>query len=87
MDRQEIRDKLASIIAAVNDNLAGKADLGEEASIRDGLGLDSLQIVELLFEIEEQLDVKIEDEEAAKLSTVSDLLDLIQAKMDAAAGD
>ncbi len=42
--------------------------------------MDSLQITELLFEIEERLGAKISDEEARDLSTIGDLITLIEAK-------
>ena len=80
MDRQEIRKKLVGMLAIVDEELAKRDDIGEDAEIRDGLGLDSLQVVELLFEIEEELGVKIEDEEAQQLRTVGSLLDIIEAK-------
>jgi len=83
MDRQEIKAKLQEIIAIVDEELAGKGEVKEAMQIREGLRLDSLQTVELLFEIEEQLGVKIEDEEVQKLKTVADLLDVIEQKLDA----
>jgi len=81
MDRQEIKEKLEGMLAIVNGELAQRDDIGEDTSLRDGLGLDSLQVVELLFEIEEQLGAKIEDEEAQQLRTVGDLLGVIQKKL------
>jgi acyl carrier protein len=53
----------------------------EETVIREGLGLDSLQLTELLFEIEERLGAKIADDEAMKLRTVGDLITLIESKL------
>ena len=85
MDRQEIKKELASLLAVVNEDLAARADIAEDALLRDGLGLDSLQIVELLFEIEENFSIRIPDEEAQKINNLAALLDLIQAKLDAGA--
>ena len=87
MNKEELKAKLKEMIAVVDEELAKTANVSDNMEIREGLGLDSLQIVELLFEIEEQLDVKIEDEEAQKLRTVGSLLDIIEAKLSAAEAD
>lgn len=85
MDRQQIRKNLEELVALVSEELADKgAELGDEAELRDGLGLDSLQITELLFEIEEKFEAKISDEEAMQLRTVGDLISLIEGKINQA---
>jgi len=78
MDREDLRRRLRDILATVNEELASAGEITEETSLQDGLGLDSLQIAELLFEIEEQLGVRISDEQARQLATVGQLLDTIQ---------
>lgn len=49
-----------------------------ESSFIDDLGADSLDIVELLMALEEEFDIEIPDEEAEKLSTVSDVVEYIK---------
>ena len=44
-----------------------------EANLKDDLGIDSLAAVELSLELETEFDVRIEDEELAKLVTVADI--------------
>ncbi len=51
-----------------------------EAKLNDDLGIDSLAAVELALELETEFDVRIEDEELAKLETVQDIIDIIEAK-------
>lgn len=51
-----------------------------EANLKDDLGIDSLSAVELALELETEFDVRIEDEELAKLETVQDIIDTINAK-------
>lgn len=41
------------------------------------LGLDSLDLVELVMEIEDELNVKIPDEKLNNIKTISDLLKII----------
>ena len=83
MDRPQIRAELEKIMSVVDDQILKRVQVQEETVIREGLGFDSLQLTELLFEIEERLNVKIADEEAQKLRTVGDLITLIESKLNA----
>ena len=80
MNRDQIREELKEILAVVDEGLRERVEVREETPIREGLGLDSLQVTEVLFEIEERMDVKIADEEARDLKTVGDLITLVEAK-------
>ncbi|NLK63258.1 MAG: acyl carrier protein [Fusobacteria bacterium] len=51
----------------------------ENASFINDLGADSLDTVELIMAFEEEFGVEIPDAEAAKLNTVKDVLDYIEA--------
>ena len=51
-----------------------------EASFIDDLGADSLDIVELLMEMEETFGVEIADEELEKISTIKDVIDFLKQK-------
>ena len=85
MDRQQIRAELEKILTIVDDQLLKRVQVQDETVIREGLGLDSLQLTELLFEIEERLGAKIADDEAMKLRTVGDLITLIESKLNGGA--
>ena len=51
-----------------------------EANLKDDLGIDSLAAVELSLALETEFDVRIEDEELAKLVTVADIVSLLESK-------
>ena len=51
-----------------------------EANLKDDLGIDYLAAVELSLELETEFDVRIEDEELAKLVTVADIVNLLESK-------
>jgi acyl carrier protein len=51
-----------------------------EASFIDDLGADSLDIVELLMEMEEAFGVEIADEELEKIITIKDVIDFLKQK-------
>ncbi len=63
------------------------ARLGPEASLREDLGLSSLDAVSLLMTLEEEFDVEISDEEVVGLGTLADLVRLIEAKVAAREAD
>ena len=51
-----------------------------EANLKVDLGIDSLAAVELSLELETEFDVRIEDEELAKLVSVADIVKLLESK-------
>ncbi|MEW6265521.1 MAG: acyl carrier protein [Thermodesulfobacteriota bacterium] len=58
-----------------------EADVTPGASFVDDLGADSLDLVELIMAMEEEFDLKIEDEEAEKIKTVQQVIDFINSKV------
>jgi acyl carrier protein len=51
-----------------------------EASFIDDLGADSLDLVELIMEMEEKFGVEIADEELEKIRTIKDVIDFLTKK-------
>lgn len=45
-------------------------DLHPEDSLRDDLGLDSLQTIELVYDVESAFDLQIPDEDFGRLTTI-----------------
>ncbi|VEU43386.1 unnamed protein product [Pseudo-nitzschia multistriata] len=50
-----------------------------DAKFIDDLGLDSLDTVELIMAIEEEFDCEIPEEEAAKISTVGEVISFVDS--------
>lgn len=53
-------------------------DVTLEASIKEDLGADSLDAVELVMAAEEEFGVEIPDDVAANLKTVKDIVDYVE---------
>jgi acyl carrier protein len=51
-----------------------------EASFIDDLGADSLDLVELIMEMEEKFGVEIADEELEKIRTIKDVIEFLTKK-------
>lgn len=67
----------------VSEILAKRIDvskLKEEDSLKE-IGLDSLDLVEVMLEIEDALGIEFDSEEIAGLSTLKSVLDLIDTKI------
>ena len=56
-----------------------EAQVTMEASFKDNLGADSLDVVELVIELEDEFDLEISDEDAEKITTVGDVVKYIEA--------
>lgn len=69
-------------IETVKSVLAEKVDISklkEEDSLTS-LGLDSLDLVEVMLTIEDKLSIEFTSEEIANLSTLKDVVKLIETK-------
>ena len=67
----------------VSDIISKRVDvsnLKEEDSL-SSLGLDSLDLVEVMLEIEETLNITFDSDEIGEVSTLGDVLKLIETKL------
>ncbi len=69
-------EKICTLLAEKFD--ADASTLTVETSIKDDLNADSLDIVELMMDLEEECGVTIPDEDAVKLSTIGDIVKYIE---------
>ena len=67
----------------VSDILAKRVDIStlKETDNLSALGLDSLDLVEVLLEIEQALNVEFDIDEISEAKTLKDILSLIEKKM------
>ncbi|UJL47907.1 acyl carrier protein [Virgibacillus sp. NKC19-16] len=73
----DVFDRVKAIII---DNLdVDDSKVTMEASFKDDLEADSLDVVELVMEFEDEFDMEIADEEAEKINTVGDAVNYINS--------
>ncbi len=72
-------DKLAEIIA---DQLSVDVeDITPDTSFSEDLNADSLDLMEVIVTLEDELDIQIADEELQNIKTVGDAYELIKANL------
>ena len=70
-------DKVKAIV--VEQLGVDEAEVTIDSTFIDELGADSLDIVELIMEFEEELNVEIPDDVAEKIKTVKDTVEYIDS--------
>ncbi len=78
MDRAQALSELQSIL--VEQLGVDASEVVETASFAEDLNADSLDLVEMIMEMEDKFGVKIPDEDAEKIVTVGDAVDYIVAR-------
>jgi len=76
---------LATVLERVTKVIVDRLGVEEnevklEASFTGDLGADSLDVVELVMELEDEFDMEISDEDAEGMSTVGDAVTYIEKK-------
>ena len=74
----EVLERVTKIIV---DRLGvEESEVTPEASFKDDLGADSLDVVELVMELEDEFGMEISDDDAEKISTVGDAVNYIKSQ-------
>lgn len=69
-------EKICELLADKFDADAGAMTM--ETTIKEDLKADSLDVVELMMDLEEEFGITIADEEAMKMSTIGDIVKYIE---------
>ncbi len=78
MDEKAVEEK---VIAIVSDQLSVPAEeVTRESSFIDDLKADSLDVVEMVMEFEDEFDIQIPDDDYDKIKTVGDAIEYICEK-------
>jgi len=81
MDRQTLRTRLLDIFE--QETWERPENLTDDMTIREGLKLDSVDVLSVALRLESELGVTLGSDDFGRIQTVGDLLDTIQAKLSA----
>ena len=79
MDRQTLRTKLLDIFE--QETWERPENLTDEMTIREGLKLDSVDVLSVALRLESELGVTLGSDDFGRIQTVGDLLNTIQSKL------
>lgn len=82
MTEEEIYNKVKEIIVAQTGE--DESAVTAQSNIKDDLNADSLDVFEVINELEDEFDIKIESEEG--IETVQDLVDFVKKQLAAKEG-
>jgi acyl carrier protein len=81
MDRDEVMTKVREHLSS---ELEVSADqISDGTRFRDDLDADSLDLYELVMELEDTYGIKVSEEEAARIETVGDAVDFVLERIPA----
>lgn len=81
MNREEIRRILADAFEVAKEEEVDPDTVQDDVRLREGLGIDSLDVMEVVFEIEERLRIKIAEGDMQGVETVGAVLDMVEKKL------
>jgi acyl carrier protein len=81
LDRDEVMAKVREHLAAELE--VSVDDIGETTRFRDDLDADSLDLYELVMELEDTYGIKVSEEEAARIETVGNAVDFVLERIPA----
>ncbi|WP_165226921.1 acyl carrier protein [Aquisphaera insulae] len=82
-DRDALRATLLQLLEEEMGEDYGPID--ERADLREGLGLDSVDVVGLIMRVERQFRIRLAMEELMEVKQLAQLLDLVEEKLQARA--
>ena len=81
LSRDEVMDKVREHLAAELE--VDESEIGESTRFRDDLDADSLDLYELVMELEDSYGVKVSNEDTARITTVGDAVDFVLERLPA----
>ncbi len=81
VDRDTVMEKVRQHLAT--ELGVDPAAIGEGTSFREDLDADSLDLYELVMELEDSYGIKVSEEEAARIETVGQAVDFVLSRLPA----
>ncbi len=79
MTRQEIEEKVGNFL--IEDLEIDEEKIADDAKLKDDMGIDSLDFVDIVVIVEKNFGFKIKPEEMAGVTTLRQFCDYIESKV------
>ena len=79
MTRQEIEEKVRNFL--IEDLEIDEEKIADDAKLKDDMGIDSLDFVDIVVNVEKNFGFKIKPEEMAGVTTLRQFCDYIESKV------
>ncbi len=76
---ETIKNRLKRVI--VKELKIAPEDIADDAHIGNDLGIDSADLINVLYDIEDEFKIEISDEEVGEISIVQEMYNLVRSKI------
>lgn len=73
-------DRLRNVCNAVFEGDIDSASITPDATLKEDVGINSIGLLYMAIALEEEFGIKFKNEDLQNLTTVQDVIDLIEAK-------
>jgi acyl carrier protein len=84
MKKEALIEKLKKIVFPYIQDEDAYKNLSEETQFIRDLKINSANLVDIILDVEDEFDIKIENEEMEKMTSVQAAMDIITSKLNAA---
>ena len=81
LDRDQVMTKVREHLAAELE--VNESEIADQTRFKEDLDADSLDLYELVMELEDTYGISVSEEEAAKINTIGDAVDFVVARLPA----
>ncbi len=83
MERKRLLNALKIILAehVSGEGTVALESLSEQTDLRNDLGIDSLDVINIVIDIENHFQIEIDNDSIKKMSTIANCIDLIGEKI------
>jgi acyl carrier protein len=78
VERKEILERVVETVRPLARDRDALGDIAESTSILEDLKVNSARLVDLILELEDSFGIEIADEDADKVNTLGDAVDLVE---------
>ncbi|KPJ23271.1 phosphopantetheine-binding protein [Streptococcus phocae] len=79
MTKEAILEKLILLMRQQKDNL--DSQITEKTHLRDDLGVDSIELVEFVINVEDEFGIAIPDEDIDTMTSIGELVDYLVVRL------